>query len=203
MENLQELGFVWFSPLVDSKIFYILSGCLVGASLIILCQTIVKVWRNPSILSNQDYQNKTHLAKIYVSHYLSLIGSVVLGVPIRYWFTAKKEKNKDIRTEDQRFRVRAGHSKYISTHKQFHPDLQNYGECTDWKLHIAVHCASYALETSFNGSSFGVYSIDDSRDSWGKPLSSYDLILSYYRIQLSHPSDYYNGVKITPHRRCP
>ena len=162
-----------------------------------------QIWRNPSILSNQKWQDRFHLAKVYFNHVRGRIGSVVLGVPIRYWFTAKKGNGKDIRTENQRIRVRSGHSRYIPTNTTLQPELEEYEECTDWKMHIAAHCASYALEISLDGRPFDVHPIDDARTYWGEPPSHYDLILSYYVVQLSHPSDYYNGVKVTPHYRCP
>ena len=203
METLQELGLGWFFPIIDSKIFYVFGGLFFGAGLLLLAQSIVKIWRNPSLLSNQKSQYRFHLAKIYFIHSRSRIGSVFLGVPIRYWFTAKKGNGIDIRTDNQKIRVRSGRSRYIPTNTTLQPELEDYEACIDWKIHIASRCASYALEISLDGRPIEVHRADDNGEYWGKSPSHYDLLLSYYMVQLSHPSDYYDGVKITPHYRSP
>ncbi len=203
MENLQELGLGWFSPIIDSKIFYVFSGLFFGAGLLLLAQSIVKIWRNPSLISSQTSQARFHLAKIYFIHYRSQIGSIFLGVPIRYWFTAKEKSGNNIRTDDQRIRVRSGHSRYIPTNTTLQPELEDYEECTDWEIHIAARCASYALEISLDGRPIEVRKIDDTGEYWGESPSHYDLFLSYYMVQLSHPSAYYDGVKVTPHYCSP
>lgn len=202
MENLQELGVGWFSPVIDSNTFYVSSILFIGVGLTFLAQTIVKIWRNPSILSNHNYQYRTHMVKIYLIIYRSHIGSVILGVPIRYWFTAKEENGKEIRTENQRARVRSGRSRYIPTNTTLQPELEEYEKCTDWRIHIAVNCPTYALEISFDDKPIQVHGIDHYRKSWGYDSLQYNLPLSYYIVYLSHPSEYYNGVKITPHYRC-